>query len=491
MSIKSLWKLVHNRIIPPFKSSIQPHHDPRLQPFWNFAQLGLLLFPSIPILGAVGLLVAVVGTWKQKVRQIIRRPVNRGLAILSLCLVITTIFAREPLEALLGLGNLLPDFLVFAGLSALIQTPKQLRQLSWSIVLASFPVIIFGLGQQFFGWTGPMLFYPILGWVLEPNGNPPGRMASVFMYANILAAYLTIVLILGLGLWIEAWQRVKQKGSLKTFLETVKNSHSSPFLLTNYQLPILTLAIIGNAICLIFTNSRNAWGLAMFASLAFALYLGWRGLIAGVAAITGSIFWSAFGPEPVRGWLRRVIPYFIWGRITDQMYANRPLETLRTTQWQFAWKMTQERPWTGWGLRNFTPLYEAQMHIWLGHPHNLFLMLTAEIGIPATLFFCSLVGWILAQGIVLLITNSKTQNLVKKLESGSQFPSSQSPKSARDSLIFFSYLIAFIACILFNTVDVTLFDFRVNTLGWLLLAAIAGVVNSVAANPKPFPTLDL
>ena len=29
---------------------------------------------------------------------------------------------------------------------------------------------------------------------------------------------------------------------------------------------------------------------------------------------------------------------------------------------------------------------------------------------------------------------------------------------------------------LFNTVDVTLFDFRLNTLSWLLLAAICGVV---------------
>jgi hypothetical protein len=31
-------------------------------------------------------------------------------------------------------------------------------------------------------------------------------MASVFMYANILAAYLQMVLILGLGLWIETFK---------------------------------------------------------------------------------------------------------------------------------------------------------------------------------------------------------------------------------------------------------------------------------------------
>jgi O-antigen ligase len=47
---------------------------------------------------------------------------------------------------------------------------------------------------------------------------------------------------------------------------------------------------------------------------------------------------------------------FLWARLTDQLYPDRPLATLRTTQWQFAGSMAQQRPWTGWGLRNFTPL---------------------------------------------------------------------------------------------------------------------------------------
>jgi hypothetical protein len=80
-----------------------------------------------------------------------------------------------------------------------------------SIVIPSLPVVILGLGQQFLGWSSPALVQAIFGWVLEANGNPPGRMASVFMYANILAAYLQMVLILGLGLWIEAFQTWRQR----------------------------------------------------------------------------------------------------------------------------------------------------------------------------------------------------------------------------------------------------------------------------------------
>lgn len=435
----------------------------RLQTPWNYAQLGLLIFPLIPMLGALGIFLGLVGTWQQKFHQIIRRPLNQGFAILSIWLIITACFSPNPLTAFLGLGNLFPFFILFAAFSTLIQTPTQLRRLSWILVITSIPVVILGLGQQFLNWASPIQLQVVTGWILEPKGNPPGRMSSVFMYANILASYLTIVFILGLGLWFE------EKGRSNTNLPLLNAKLLNPT--NNYKLLFLSIAVMGNAAALILTNSRNAWGLAVFAGLAFALYLGWQTLVGIVVTTTGGILWSAFGPEPLRKWLRGIVPYFIWGRLTDQMYQNRPLATLRKTQWEFAWNMTQQRPWTGWGLRNFTPLYEAQMHRWLGHPHNLFLMLTAETGIPATLIFCGLVGWVLAQGVLLLV-NWPVENNKNYLTGDMQSISPILPD--RDRLIFFSYLVAFAACTLFNFVDVTLFDLRVNTIGWLLLAAICG-----------------
>jgi O-antigen ligase len=85
-------------------------------------------------------------------------------------------------------------------------------------------------------------------------------------------------------------------------------------------------------------------------------------------------------------------------------------------------------------------------------------MLSAETGIVTTLFFCGWVGWILGQAIQLLI-----QKLANQKKSG---------------LIVFTYLVAFASLVLFNLFDVTVFDLRMNTIGWLLLAAIAGVVSS-------------
>ncbi|MEG3977524.1 O-antigen ligase family protein, partial [Microcoleus sp. herbarium8] len=267
----------------------------------------------------------------------------------------------------------------------------------------------------------------------------------------------------------------------------------APCPMPDRQFLFLSLAVVGNAVCLIFTNSRNAWGLAVLAVLAFAVYAGYKKLLAAVFSAVGAVFLSAFGPEPVRQYLRRIIPAFFWARLTDEMFPNRPTATLRTTQWEFAWSMTQQRPWTGWGLRNFTSLYQAQMQQWLGHPHSLMLMLTAETGIPATLLLFGLVGWVLAGGVLLLVNwpvfpadIKQAQIDAQETEENSIFNSTNrvicQEENSADRLILFSYLLAFAACTLFNTVDVTLFDLRLNTISWLLLAAICGVCKEGIGN---------
>jgi len=422
---------------------LQHHSNARLQTAWTLAQIGLLVFPLVPILGALGIFLALVDTWRHKYREIIHSPLNWGLVILATWLVVTTVLADDRVAATLGLFNFLPFFVLFAAFSTLIQTPAQLRQLAKILAIASIPVIILGFGQLLLNWTTPASLSGILGWTLVAQGNPPGRMASVFMYANILAGYLVITFILVLGLWLES---LTPKATL------------------NNQL--LLMAVVGNFVALILTNSRNAWAIACFAILAFAVYQSWWWLVMGVSAIAGTIVLAAFAPSPLSHLLRTVVPQFFWARLTDQLYPNRPIPFLRTTQWQFTLSLTQQRPLTGWGLRNFTPLYENHMHVWLGHPHNFFLMFAAETGILGIVFLSTWVGWILFRSIQLL------RNW-------------QSTYLEQEKIIFFSYLVAFFACIIFNTVDVTIFDLRLNTLVWILLAAICGVCKHTSKY-KPF-----
>jgi O-antigen ligase len=449
-----------NKVFDYFKS--------RWQSSWNYSLWALLIFPLSPLMGAVTVGFVSLIIWLKQSRKISRRPLNWGFALLSVLLIGSAGFAQDKTAAFLGLFNLLPFFLLFVAHSALIQTFTQLRQMAWALVIGSMPVVIIGLGQLFLGWSFKFQFvWVVLSWTIAPGGNPPGRIASLFLHANTFAAYLAIVFILSLGLWIEewalgighwAWGMEKRQGK-----NLFNNSPSSPPLpITPYPhspLPFLflTVAVITNFIALIFTNSRNGWAIAIFACLAYALYQGWRILVGAVAAIVSTVLLAAFAPSPVAQIFRRLIPAFFWARLNDDMYPDRPVALMRKTQWEFAWSLAQKHPWTGWGLRSFSTLYKAQMHTPLGHPHNLFLMLSAETGFPTTFLFCGLLAWILIAGIQLL-RKSKYIN-------------------TEDRLIFFSYLLAFIGWVLLNTVDVTLFDFRLNAISWLILAAICGVVH--------------
>lgn len=402
------------------KTLLQSHPDPTFQRHWNLVQVGLFLLPFSAFLGCTPILIVAIAIWLKKFSTLSREPINRGFAILAVLMTGAAWFADDRQNAFLGLFNFLPFFFVFAALADLIRSPKQLTQMAWIWVFTSIPVTAMGIAELYLNWGGsPSLSWGLLSWRIIPGGTPIGRMASVFEYATILANYYAIVFVLSIGLWLQSREN------------------------------LLAGIVLLNAIGLILTNSRNVWAIAVLACLAFALYQGWKKIVAGVGMLTGVVLGAAFAPQPLASMFRTVVPRFFWARLNDEMYRDRPFNQLRSTQWRFAWRMTEQRPLTGWGLRSFSRLYTEKMHLWLGHPHNLFFMLSSESGLPVTLMLYGLVGWIVAQGV-------GTWKLL--------------PIS--DRLIYFTAWIAFCACTLFSFLDVTIFDARINLMGWILLASI-------------------
>ena len=418
----------------------------RLNWAWKCILIGTIILPLLPSLGELSLGLALISIWRREYKNLINHPLSWCWGIFSIWLIITSCFAYKPEEAFLGLANFLPFFALFIAFRWIISQPQQLFILGWLTILPSIPIVIIGLGQLFLGWGWylPEALSKITGWRLVSKGIPEGRMSSVFMYTNILAIYLLIVFIIGLGLWINTYQNRQKKQHKKLTLRLI----------------FLSIIILLNVIGLVLTSSRNAWAIALFACLIFAIYLSWYWLVGVVTLVVSSVWWASFGNIPGRDLMRKVIPAYFWERVSDEMYQDRPVATLRTTQWLFSWEMTSDRPWLGWGLRNFSPLYKAETGIYLGHPHNLFLMFSAETGILGVLCLSGMVGWVFFQAI----------KAINQLSKNNQ-------KQAR--LILFTYLVAFGGCVLFNFFDVSIFDLRVNTIGWLLFAAISGVSESI------------
>ncbi len=426
------------------KNSLQSFHKTSLQKEWLGLKWGMLILPFNPILSLLGLLFAYFGVWKKQYFSLIQSPLGIGFGILSIWLILTTIFAHNRGEAALGLANFIPYFGWFLACHLLLRSFSHLRQLAWVLVLGSLPMVILGFGQIWLGWESPE-FLRIIGSNLIAKGRPEGRMSSLLMYANIFAVYLLTVFPLNLGLlsdFYRGWQRDRQRFSTKL-------------------LALLGLTALSNAIAIFLTDSRSAWGIALLVVVAFALYWGWYWLIGIAVTLSGIVAWASWGPfarEP----LRKIVPEMIWARLSDEMYPDRYMTAFRSTQWEFAWNMMLDRPFLGWGLRNFTPLYQAKMNVWLGHPHSLFVMLLGEIGVPGTLLFLGLIGWILLQATRLLILWSQQ---------------ARSLKIERNHLLLLSYVISFASVTAYNCSDVTIFDIRVNLVGWLIIAAIAGIVS--------------
>ena len=409
----------------------------RLPRLWRWGQGMFFIFPFLPSVGSLGLLVIALGVIIQEKQELLKRPIVWGLLAFSFWLCVTAITAQYPQEAWLGIANFVPFFIVFIGISLLVETPAQLKRLAWLGVASAVAVALLGIAQVSLNWTTPETLQPILGWYVAHSP----RLESILLNANTAATYLLVMFTLALGLWVEAYRWRKKQ--LWEWLG-------------------LTAIVFLLAGALFLTGSRNGWIGLLLVITTFVFYLRWYWLIAFGSTVVITILGAAFAPSPLNHWLRWIIPYYIWGRVNGEIY-NRDFERLRTTIWQFAWELTQQRPLFGWGLRNFTPIYEQAAGTWLGHPHSLPLMLSAEIGIPGLLFLLILVGSAIARAIVLLTIWSKLT------------PTPGAQQWQQDKLIFFTFIVAFLALTIFNFADVTLFDLRLNLLGWLLLSAIHGV----------------
>ena len=403
--------------------------------------LSLLILPFHTLTGIIIILFISYKIWRENYQQIIKSYLTKSLFLSTLLLIISSLLANNSGEAWLGVPHFLPFFFVFLALKTLITDYEHLYFIILPIIFNSLLVIFFGVAEVEFGWVSSDLLYKILGWQLTGAGDPVGRFASVFPYANLAALYLVIVIILAIALLIE-----RRKKKLFKAIDL-----------------FLIITIILNGSCLVLTSSRNAWIICFLSLIVFSIYWGWYWILQlltlGAILISG----ASFGNFPGQDLLRKIVPGFLWQRFSDQAYPDRPLATLRVTQWNFCIDLIRERPFWGWGLRNFSPLYEEKMATYLGHPHNFFLMLGAEAGLINLLVLSLIIGWILSRGCLAFIV----------LKNDNSQP-----------IIFFSFLMIMGAYILYNLVDVNLFDLRLNTIAWIVLASISGISSRILEQEK-------
>ena len=416
------------------------HPNPKLQRGWLSLQWGMALHPLNGLLAAFPLAFGMFTVWWQHWRKITSDRLSQSFLYFCGWFAITCLWSLNPLQSVGGAANYIPFILFFLALRVTLRTTEQLRRLAWIIVAGSIFNAVLGLGQNFLNWSKQVNLSITSLSLKEPDTL--ARMTASFTHANFFASYLVIALILGVVLWGEAWQQNSGKQW---------QSHQK------FSMVVLSISILLNLVCLFYTSSRNGWLTFLLTAVALMLFYGQRWLVILLGAIASLVMAAAFAGEPIQGWLRQIVPYAIWARINGQMYPE-PYASSRVGIWQYAWELVQQKPWTGWGLQTFPQLYEAHAQIYLGHAHNLFLTLSMEVGIPTTLMLGGLIGWIMFQSVRNLMLADRS-----------------------DRPILFGYMLCFSALIMFNIVDVTLFEPRLNMLAWIFLAVLSRHGNKVGS----------
>jgi hypothetical protein len=391
---------------------------------WACFQIGLVLLASSALLGGLFLFVALILGSRGR-EQPLADPANGVLLAASLLMVIGAAGATSGWLAWVGLGNWLPFFWAFWGYQPYLSTAAARRRVALMLVVGTVPVVITGLGQLWWGWQGP---FQALGgaiiWHLKAGGNPPGRLAGLFDYANIAGSWLALA-------WPFTLAALVQPGLSRTARGT-------------------TLAIAAALVAaLVLTDSRNAWGALV---VALPLVLGaatWVWLLPLLLVGLGIIAAATLPgvPEVLQDPSRQLVPEGIWSRLSDLRYSGqRPLAITRLAQWQTALGLIAERPWLGWGAAAFSLIYPQRTGHWHGHPHNIPIDLAVSHGVPAALL---VVGLVLA-----LLLRTAQRGMV----AGSLF----------DRAWWASALVL----VALHATDIPMYDSRINVAGWVLLAGL-------------------
>ncbi|MFN6352615.1 MAG: O-antigen ligase family protein [Cyanobacteriota bacterium] len=391
---------------------------------WACFQLGLLLLASSALLGGLALLVALILGSRGRERPL-ADPANWTLLLAALLMGVGAVGAASGWLAWVGLANWLPFFWAFWGFQPYLMTPAARRRVGCMLVAGTVPVVVTGLGQLWLGWSGPL---QALGgaiiWHIKAGGNPEGRLAGLFDYANIAGSWLAL-----------AW----------------------PFTLAALAQPglrrparLVTLALASAVVtAVLLTDSRNAWGALV---LALPLVLGaasWIWLLPVLAVALAIVTAATLPgvPDALQHVARQLVPEAIWGRLSDLEYSgHRPLAITRLAQWRTALGLIAERPWLGWGAAAFSLIYPKLTRHWHGHPHNLPIDLAFSHGLPVALLVVGLV-------LVLLLRSAQRGMLSSSLFDRAWWTSA-------------------LVLIALHASDIPMYDSRINVAGWVLLAGL-------------------
>lgn len=352
-------------------------------------------------------------------------PLTRwALITISLGMVVSAIAAIDRGEAALQLANFLPFFWLFTLLPFMVRSPFTQYTMARYWVLASMPIHGVAIAEYLAKTDRLPLFFHNWGVVQAWRSAPHiGRAMVMFDHPNVFANYaiLTFGLALGLMLWPSA-------------------TGESPTTKKTYSMGIGMAAGL-NLVGLFCSGSRN--GILVAGTQFILLVL--------IVKLNRTLLWiGSFSLAALS------LSIFKFGLGTRSIGILQVMDDPRVGVWKIALDLIGERPWLGWGPGSFKFLYPSRLidptYQEVFHTHNLWLLLSAEYGLPVMIGLTVIVGFICYKAARRLLTID------------SLTPSRR--------MLTISYGLSLWGSIQFSMIDVTFYDARLNVMTWVLLSVL-------------------
>ena len=403
-----------------------------------FFRLGLFFLPSAFPIAILIIIISLISQTFKRRDSFLKDKFNKILIIISFLMIISCIvqnlfniyikdYGIERYLTWIGLFNWLPFFWLFWSSQGFLRTKKDRDIVSTLLTLSTIPVIISGISQYYFNLVGPFRFLDgLIIWYQRPIDEISG-LTGLFNHANYAGSWLTIILPLCIAQAFKNSNRIIKKNIFRTILS-------------------------GIILCIILTNSRNAWGSAILTlPLIFGIYsLKWFiplifFITTFILVISKNIFKGS-----IQEFLREIVPNKIWLEFTDQGFSQ--LDVTRLEILNSAFGVIIKYPFFGTGAGSFPIIYELETGFWKGHSHNFITELSISYGIPCTTILMSFIVYILYFSYQVLYIKESQLN---------------------DKAFF----VATSVFLLSQLVDIQYFDGRISLVFWLLLAGLKCILD--------------
>ncbi|MEM9219368.1 MAG: O-antigen ligase family protein [Cyanobacteria bacterium P01_F01_bin.150] len=368
-------------------------------------------------------------------------PLTRGsLIAVTIGMIISAIAAIDKGEAALQLANFLPFFWLFTILPFIVRSPLTQYKLARDWVLASLPINAVAIVEYLAKNNRLPSFCYDWGFMQAWQEAPHiGRAMVMFDHPNVLANYAVLTFGLSLGL---IFSQAVSQDSGQSISHGVAQEISRNIRKTPRWIWLIIAAL--NLVGLFCSGSRNGILVAFSQLLLLVLIT----KLNRTLILLGSLSIAAFG-----------ISIFTLGLGTRSLGILQIMDDPRLGVWKIALDLIRERPLLGWGPGSFKLLYPSRLidptYQIVFHPHNLWLLLSAEYGIPVMIGLTVTVGFI-----------------CYRARRAIQISSGRLSTPQPSTLMLTGYGLALWGTIQFSMIDVTFYDARLNVMAWGLLAVL-------------------